>query len=225
MRTDSVWRGVRIESYILYVSTWQEKKALRLKEGTTLALNYDTGYNTYPLTQPWSILSPIFWTALQACCWHDLTKENRREEKEHVFVSLTSMQGQELFPTVPNSSRVIWRPVVGRIPKCTPARLRPEIADGGLKTMALHSNSSCSQLWSILMCVSVNISTHLYMHMHIGPQSPPQKIGCHIAVTHPIEAKTFTCRAEGQSTLSEWRCLQFGLSPKQLFFLIGVGQH
>ena len=151
------------------------EEALRLKEGTTLALNYDTGYNTYPLTQPWSILSPIFWTALQACCWHDLTKENRREEKEHVFVSLTSMQGQELFPTVPNSYRVIWRPVVGRIPKCTPCEYRPQIADGGLKTIAPDSNSSCSQLWSILMRVSVNISTHLYMHMHIGPHSPHKR--------------------------------------------------
>ena len=65
--------------------------------------------------------------------------------------------------------------------------------------------------------IYIYIYTHFYMPMHLGPHSPATKD--HLPILREpksAEATTFTCRAEGQSTLSEWRCLQFGLSPKEL---------
>lgn len=147
--------------------------------------------------------------------WHDLT---RTAEKRNMFSCRWPLCLRSRV--VPNCSQLEKKELL-RATCCWtdsevhPCEYRPQTADGGLKTIAPHSNSSCSQLWSILMCVSEYIYTFVHAHAYRTP-FPPTKDRLPHAVTHPIEAKTFTCRAEGQSTLSEWRCLQFGLSPKQL---------
>ena len=103
------------------------------------------GATPYPLTQPWSILSPIFWTALEAVA--EMTWPKRTAERKR---NMSCLRAKDLYArsrVLPNCSQLFH----GRIPKCTPANIAHKQQMGGSKIS--HLNSSCSQIWPICMYV------------------------------------------------------------------------
>ena len=73
-------------------------------------------------------------------------------------------------------------------------------------------------------CVWVNISTHLYMHMHIGPHSPPQKIGCHMLWHTRSRPRHLRVGLKGNPPFLNEDVFSLAWAPNS-WVQIGVGQH
>ena len=165
------------------------------------------------------------WVQFSERCKPLTWLDQNRREKEHVFVSLTSMSSvkscSQLFPT--RKKELLRATCCWTDSEVHPCEYRPQTADGGLKTIAPHSNSSCSQLWSILMCVSEYIYTFVHAHAYRTP-FPPQKIGCHMLWHTRSRPRHLRVGLKGNPPFLNEDVFSLAWAPNS-WVQIGVGQH